>query len=746
MDRKWTIAEEKRVEVDRRYLKLNAARAIRSVVEALVELITNSDDAYRGLKDQKGKIIIEVTRRRGEKSGDIIVKDRAGGMTINELKEKILKYGGYYAKAKSRGFMGRGAKDIVTLGNATFESIRDGKLNHVEITTEYNAKIMNSIPARDEDYKKFGLKPGKGGMQVKLEVGKKHKVPQHETLLRELQRHYALRDILRRRQILLIDANTKYESLVTYSLPEGELIVDQVFNFQPPYEGAFAELKIFKAPAELESELNEGIIICDEHAVHQRTRFSPDLDQDPIGRRFFGRLECKYIRTLQLELDRVLKIDEKYPDHNPVDIVDPNRRKGLDRDHPFVKILFDWAEDLLQKAVDQVRREESEPKRKVASAETNKRLRELSKAMAQYLKERLEEESLMPRTQEQEAILNTEGVLLNPQFQRISVGEIRRMGYTVLSFGEAEDPEHVTIEVDGEGLKVNPLKPPLEPQKRNPDRLIAYFDVEGITPTEKVTFTVRHKHELILPVTRELEVIEQKDPYADCPYGISFEKHNYTVHDNGTRSLEFVAKGKQFCTVNWGSRGFVESTEPDAIAIMRGKNLKVEKLANELWRGEVQVRGRGIGKRSRITLSVPTEEGQETTSAIVEVVKGKEPPSDVSIKIEFSSEIVGLWRASWDRNNPNLLKVFTKHPTLARYLGREEDEYPGQKHAHFRILLAEIVAGKVVERILAEKIKYNPTDFEDPNTYFFHHSEEMTSFLPIAHKIMISDVEAKMLI
>ena len=102
MYRKWTIAEEKVVEADPRHFKLMSAQAIRSVVEALVELITNSDDAYRGLKDQKGKIKIEVTRRRGGKSGDIIVKDRAGGMTIEEMKEKILKYGGYYAVDESR--------------------------------------------------------------------------------------------------------------------------------------------------------------------------------------------------------------------------------------------------------------------------------------------------------------------------------------------------------------------------------------------------------------------------------------------------------------------------------------------------------------------------------------------------------------------------------------------------------------------------------------------------------------------
>ena len=56
MYRGWTVGEEKDVEVDRRHLKMQSAQAIRSVLDALVELITNSDDAYRGLGDEKGKI------------------------------------------------------------------------------------------------------------------------------------------------------------------------------------------------------------------------------------------------------------------------------------------------------------------------------------------------------------------------------------------------------------------------------------------------------------------------------------------------------------------------------------------------------------------------------------------------------------------------------------------------------------------------------------------------------------------
>ena len=57
--------------------------------------------------------------------------------------------------------------------------------------------------------------------------------------------------------------------------------------------------------------------------------------------------------------------------------------------------------------------------------------------------------------------LAKEGVLLNPQFTRIQVGETRRLGYTVLSFGPDEDPDCVTVGIDGTGLRVDKTRPSL---------------------------------------------------------------------------------------------------------------------------------------------------------------------------------------------------------------------------------------------------------------------------------------------
>src|SRR4030042_273422 len=110
MVREWQVLEEGTIPVDPRHLKMQSAQAIRSVLDALVELVTNSDDAY-GPGEERGKIIITVTRERGERSGIIVVKDRAGGMTLDEMKQKILRYGAFSAGERRRGFMGRGAKD-----------------------------------------------------------------------------------------------------------------------------------------------------------------------------------------------------------------------------------------------------------------------------------------------------------------------------------------------------------------------------------------------------------------------------------------------------------------------------------------------------------------------------------------------------------------------------------------------------------------------------------------------------------
>ena len=95
-----------------------------NIVRALIELITNADDAY-GDEENKGKITVAVEHRR-TKSWRVVVRNRATGMSGAEMVEKLGSAGertsGFESGKSLRGHLGRGAKDTAAFGPVTFES------------------------------------------------------------------------------------------------------------------------------------------------------------------------------------------------------------------------------------------------------------------------------------------------------------------------------------------------------------------------------------------------------------------------------------------------------------------------------------------------------------------------------------------------------------------------------------------------------------------------------------------------
>ena len=87
-----------KADIDPRYVQLVMQNVIRDVFDALVELITNSDDSYHRLYSKGaitkdgGPISIEIERRIKDPS-HVLVKDRAEGMTLEQMKEKIKRIG-----------------------------------------------------------------------------------------------------------------------------------------------------------------------------------------------------------------------------------------------------------------------------------------------------------------------------------------------------------------------------------------------------------------------------------------------------------------------------------------------------------------------------------------------------------------------------------------------------------------------------------------------------------------------------
>ena len=120
--------------------------------------------------------------------------------------------------------------------------------------------------------------------------------------------------------------------------------------------------------------------------------------------------------------------------------------------------------------------------------------------------------------------------------------------------------------------------------------------------------------------------------------------------------------------------------------------------------------------------------------AEAELING--PPLGESIKIKTADIDLGNQRSRW---RDNLLEIAARHPSLRRYLG-SAPRFPGQEKDHYRVLLAEIVAYAVCERVLTRNVRASPDEYRDHDLEAFLADRDklVTKFLPIAHESQLA--------
>ncbi len=190
----------RKLQVTERYLHQNARIAIQDVYDALIELITNSDDTYARL-ERKGDIEIEI-ERHGKRSPNIVrVRDFADGMTLEVMERKLGRFGervsGMAEGYSVRGTNSRGAKDVAALGGVVFESIaEDGRYHNCEITPQLDfIPYGPSVRATREHRRALGIARNTGTL-VTLTVDRIHTVPFYNNLKDNLRNLVPLRGII----------------------------------------------------------------------------------------------------------------------------------------------------------------------------------------------------------------------------------------------------------------------------------------------------------------------------------------------------------------------------------------------------------------------------------------------------------------------------------------------------------------------------------------------------------------------
>jgi len=720
-----------------RYWRQNAQMAIRDVYDAIIELVTNADDRYvhleqQGLLKHKGRIEIEVERRRREAPSVVRVRDFADGMTIDVMENKLAKVGhrvsGMADGVPVRGAYSRGAKDIAWLGGVTFESVAgDLRYHRCEISARGFFTPQKPSSMAEEDHRTaLGIPEGTGTVVTLLVEASAARVPRHDKMKEDLSRLLAIRDILcsPNRVVILRDPNREgREDVIAFTHLHGEKKVSERFTV-PGYGGAEAKLVIRRSRGRLQDRRPKfrdgGILVKSKHAIHEATLFDAELERDPHAEWFFGRLTCPYIDALLNEYDERLEAGSPTIASNPLPVVDPVRRAGLDRGHPFTKALFAEALKRLRPLVEKERRREENTRARIESEKTRKRLRALERAATRFMTEHMEERetSKDPNDAARDSVFREQGYSIQPPFTQLLLGHSKLFWLNVNreAFPEFSAGDTVQIVCATSEISATPRVCSLEAHPGHESTLQCRWKVKGEKATKATAVRA-----CIGQISAEstLEVLaEEKDKYAHVAE-LCFDRKQYSVRAGGRRRIMLLAPCPSL--ISEPTRVTLECS--DGSFTVSGPRVLTPKL--HLGVAVCTLHASTKQQDRQATLKA-TAMGQERSAKLI-----SSAPAGASIKIELKDKDLGNQRYQWQGN---VIVIAARHPSLRRYLG-PPDSFPGQEEKHFRVLLAEIVADAVSNRILATRAEENPEEYADADwdAYYADYSKLMTQFLPAAH-------------
>lgn len=256
----------------------------RDVLLALLELVTNADDAYAGTP---GKITVEISRPDPDTGVvDLSVADHAKGLTPELLREKFTVLGGaneqFQEGDNSRGLLGRGAKDVASLGSVTFATIKDNIFSNLTLQSDGSYTAEEGTPALAEHRKFLNLADGHNGLTATMHIQSellKIKVPTLNELTKKLSTHAQLRDLIQRREIFIFDKrSTSPAVVVESSAPPSIQILSE--KFKVPGYSHEVELVLNRLETYVSGKpgpyTSHGILVKSGVTIYQNMAFGND--------------------------------------------------------------------------------------------------------------------------------------------------------------------------------------------------------------------------------------------------------------------------------------------------------------------------------------------------------------------------------------------------------------------------------------------------------------------------------------
>lgn len=349
------MSDDKFLKVTQRAYKFIKGFTINYFYEGLVELITNSDDAY-----DKGNITNKTIEIECDYKNKIsIVRDNAIGLKGDDMEKCFLQIGEYTSTKDSRGFFSRGAKDITVLGNLTFESIKDDRYSKVRLNTLAEGNILvKDKKVCNEIRRKLKIKSN--GLLVTIYHNSAINMDSPDFLINRFPKYYSMRKIFSdndTKVTLKVENFDKYDGIydLKYNFPDGEILLYLNYSL-PSYPDAEVNFVLNRSEKDLyEDQYNNnkfsdfGVLICNNKSIHEISILDQQNYHYTDYKKYFGIINTTYLHKLMYDYD-ILGPTKA----NPSPIIDPSRMNGLNTKHPFYQELIKIPKDRLKLLLQEV--------------------------------------------------------------------------------------------------------------------------------------------------------------------------------------------------------------------------------------------------------------------------------------------------------------------------------------------------------------------------------------------------------
>jgi hypothetical protein len=471
-----------------------AKGTISNIIDATVELITNSDDSYIYLEKEgsniSGKIELSIDRKKGGKLKQLKIIDEAAGMSPEKI-EEIMCYGKRTSKIYSginvRGLFGRGLKEsILAIGIGEIITISNRTKTHGKYYWDFKEKKLTWVTL---DIARCFLE---SGTTIIIYPDDKEDIdcPTFESMTSKIKNHYSLRDILSsgKRKVKLSMTHLGYrknqlpeQEILKYNLPVG----NQIENKKLFLKGfGICTFKLFESIERLEFTRNDpcskaGILIKSANVTLDNQLFG--FDNDPSAHFFFGEVYSPGIADKVKSLERGLIRSD---------------RTGLNWRHEYCKELEEEIKKILSHHIERKRKQDEASKVKSVmpghrAAKIKKLIRKLN-----ILGKQLVEDSNLGENGSSIGDLKIKQLTIYPSESVAPPNEDR--SFTIYNTAESlknGNIVHIALDESKGKFNLSTDKVILKKHKKVNDLVLGHFKIKGFKSEDRTFILANHGNE-----------------------------------------------------------------------------------------------------------------------------------------------------------------------------------------------------------------------------------------------------------